>query len=42
MMSESIRHHFEKLEFEMDYPKYAAGGFIHYCEYLIYAKIQKP
>lgn len=31
-----VRKHptpFEKLEFEMDYPKYAAGGFIHYCEY---------
>ncbi|MDT1996886.1 anaerobic ribonucleoside-triphosphate reductase [Carnobacterium divergens] len=24
---------FEKLEFEKDYPKYASGGFIHYCEY---------
>lgn len=24
---------FEKLEFEKDYPQYAAGGFIHYCEY---------
>lgn len=24
---------FEKLAFEQDYPKYAAGGFIHYCEY---------
>ena len=31
-----VRKHpspFEKLTFEMDYPKYAAGGFIHYCEY---------
>lgn len=31
-----VRKHptpFEKLQFEMDYPKYAAGGFIHYCEY---------
>lgn len=31
-----VRKHptpFEKLSFEMDYPKYAAGGFIHYCEY---------
>ena len=25
--------HFEKLAFEQDYPQYAAGGFIHYCEY---------
>ena len=24
---------FEKLEFESDYPYYASGGFIHYCEY---------
>ncbi|MGO1752161.1 MAG: anaerobic ribonucleoside-triphosphate reductase [Psychroflexus sp.] len=24
---------FEKIEFEKDYPKYCAGGFIHYCEY---------
>lgn len=24
---------FEKLDFEKDYPKYTAGGFIHYCEY---------
>ncbi|MHC9536522.1 anaerobic ribonucleoside-triphosphate reductase [Dellaglioa sp. BT-FLS60] len=24
---------FEKLTFEMAYPKYASGGFIHYCEY---------
>lgn len=24
---------FEKLSFEMAYPKYASGGFIHYCEY---------
>lgn len=24
---------FEKLEFEKDYPQYASGGFIHYCEY---------
>ncbi|WP_409021480.1 anaerobic ribonucleoside-triphosphate reductase [Dellaglioa sp. P0083] len=24
---------FEKLSFEMEYPKYASGGFIHYCEY---------
>lgn len=24
---------FEKLEFEKDYPYYASGGFIHYCEY---------
>lgn len=31
-----VRKHptpFEKLEFEKDYPYYAAGGFIHYCEY---------
>ncbi|NME41909.1 anaerobic ribonucleoside-triphosphate reductase [Lactobacillus agilis] len=31
-----VRKHpspFEKLTFEMDYPRYAAGGFIHYCEY---------
>lgn len=31
-----VRKHptpFEKLEFEEDFPKYAAGGFIHYCEY---------
>ncbi|MCP9356478.1 anaerobic ribonucleoside-triphosphate reductase [Liquorilactobacillus satsumensis] len=31
-----VRKHpspFEKLKFEMDYPKYASGGFIHYCEY---------
>ena len=31
-----VRKHptpFEKLSFEMDYPKYAAGGFIHSCEY---------
>lgn len=26
---------FEKLDFEMDYPAYASGGFIHYCEYPI-------
>lgn len=24
---------FEKIDFEKDYPVYAAGGFIHYCEY---------
>ncbi len=24
---------FEKIDFEKDYPKYTAGGFIHYCEY---------
>lgn len=24
---------FEKLDFEKDYPFYASGGFIHYCEY---------
>ncbi|AEV94924.1 anaerobic ribonucleoside-triphosphate reductase [Pediococcus claussenii] len=24
---------FEKLLFEEEYPKYASGGFIHYCEY---------
>ncbi|QVI67513.1 anaerobic ribonucleoside-triphosphate reductase [Cellulomonas fengjieae] len=24
---------FEKLDFEQDYPRYASGGFIHYCEY---------
>ncbi|MFD2728964.1 anaerobic ribonucleoside-triphosphate reductase [Enterococcus camelliae] len=24
---------FEKIAFEMDYPKYCSGGFIHYCEY---------
>jgi anaerobic ribonucleoside-triphosphate reductase len=24
---------FEKLQFEEAYPQYAAGGFIHYCEY---------
>lgn len=24
---------FEKLDFEMDYPRYSSGGFIHYCEY---------
>nr|WP_057896878.1 anaerobic ribonucleoside-triphosphate reductase [Liquorilactobacillus oeni] len=31
-----VRKHpspFEKLNFEKDYPKYASGGFIHYCEY---------
>ncbi|TSO25659.1 anaerobic ribonucleoside-triphosphate reductase [Lactobacillus sp. LL6] len=31
-----VRKHptpFEKLIFEKDYPQYAAGGFIHYCEY---------
>lgn len=31
-----VRKHptpFEKLNFEKDYPKYAVGGFIHYCEY---------
>lgn len=31
-----VRKHptpFEKLTFEMAYPKYASGGFIHYCEY---------
>ncbi len=31
-----VRKHptpFEKLTFEKDYPKYASGGFIHYCEY---------
>jgi ribonucleoside-triphosphate reductase len=31
-----VRKHptpFEKLTFEEPYPKYAAGGFIHYCEY---------
>ncbi|WP_448061766.1 anaerobic ribonucleoside-triphosphate reductase [Cellulomonas hominis] len=26
---------FEKLDFEQDYPVYASGGFIHYCEYPI-------
>ncbi|SDB91698.1 ribonucleoside-triphosphate reductase class III catalytic subunit [Sanguibacter gelidistatuariae] len=26
---------FEKLDFEMDYPQYSSGGFIHYCEYPI-------
>ncbi|MEG1047313.1 anaerobic ribonucleoside-triphosphate reductase [Carnobacterium sp.] len=24
---------FEKLEYEKDYPQFASGGFIHYCEY---------
>lgn len=24
---------FEKLNYEKDFPQYAAGGFIHYCEY---------
>ncbi|MEX3611082.1 anaerobic ribonucleoside-triphosphate reductase [Rothia sp. LK2588] len=24
---------FQKLDFEKDYPFYASGGFIHYCEY---------
>lgn len=24
---------FEKIEFESEYPYYASGGFIHYCEY---------
>ncbi|WP_336682750.1 anaerobic ribonucleoside-triphosphate reductase [Enterococcus casseliflavus] len=24
---------FEKIDFEMDYPQYCSGGFIHYCEY---------
>ncbi|KRN28771.1 nrdD protein [Lactobacillus selangorensis] len=24
---------FEKIDFESAYPKYSAGGFIHYCEY---------
>ncbi|MBC2258740.1 anaerobic ribonucleoside-triphosphate reductase [Listeria booriae] len=24
---------FEKLDFEMEYPQYCSGGFIHYCEY---------
>ncbi|KRL03000.1 anaerobic ribonucleoside-triphosphate reductase [Liquorilactobacillus capillatus] len=31
-----VRKHpspFEKLTFEMAYPKYSSGGFIHYCEY---------
>ena len=31
-----VRKHptpFEKLTFEKDFPQYAAGGFIHYCEY---------
>lgn len=31
-----VRKHptpFEKLAFEEDFPKYAGGGFIHYCEY---------
>lgn len=31
-----VRKHptpFEKLSFEETFPKYAAGGFIHYCEY---------
>lgn len=31
-----VRKHptpFEKLDFEKDYPNYASGGFIHYCEY---------
>lgn len=31
-----VRKHpnpFEKLAFEADYPQYANGGFIHYCEY---------
>ena len=26
---------FEKIDFEKDYPVYASGGFIHYCEYPI-------
>lgn len=26
---------FEKLDFEMDYPQFCSGGFIHYCEYPI-------
>ncbi len=31
-----VRKHptpFDKLTFEQDFPKYASGGFIHYCEY---------
>lgn len=24
---------FEKIDFEMDYPQYSNGGFIHYCEF---------
>ncbi len=24
---------FEKIDFEKDYPEYASGGYIHYCEY---------
>ena len=31
-----VRKHptpFDKLAFEADFPQYAAGGFIHYCEY---------
>ncbi len=31
-----VRKHptpFEKIDFEKDYPVYASGGFIHYCEY---------
>lgn len=31
-----VRKHptpFEKLAFEADFPQYASGGFIHYCEY---------
>ena len=24
---------FEKIAFEMEYPQYCSGGFIHYCEY---------
>src|SRR5699024_11761708 len=24
---------FEKIDFEKDYPFYASGGYIHYCEY---------
>ena len=33
MMLEKIQLQFEKLDFEKDYPYYASGGFIHYCEY---------
>ncbi|GMA32871.1 anaerobic ribonucleoside triphosphate reductase [Litorihabitans aurantiacus] len=31
-----VRKHptpFEKIDFEMDYPRLSSGGFIHYCEY---------
>jgi ribonucleoside-triphosphate reductase len=32
---------FEKIAFEMDYPAYCSGGFIHYCEYPVLQQNKK-